>query len=155
MKLTNAPPDGTKGPDVAIYALRDLAFEYVSHKPAWLPAPTGYDRAIVEVEAPYTENPNLRAQQGTFTLVEFDTPRAEEDWQIPSLEAVLLDWCKRTWDSADAESANFPFLVKFTLPLAHSRRLLRLLRAAHVWAPSVFPNYDAVGLGLAERAYWL
>jgi hypothetical protein len=35
-----------------------------------------------------------------------------------------------------------------------SPRVLRLLRDAQVWAPTVFPNYDAVRLGLIERAYW-
>jgi len=155
LKETGAPPVGTTGENVAVFALRHLVTEYVSAKPAWgFPPPPKYDRAIVEVGAPYAENPNLRAQQGTFTLLTFTTPRTNEDWKIPSLDEVLLDWCERKFDSRDYEWGNFPFLIKFTTPLSQSGRLLRLLRDAQVWAPTVFPNYDAVKLGLAERSYW-
>jgi hypothetical protein len=72
------------------------------------------NRAIVEVQAPYAENPNLRAQQGTFTLVTYTTPRKPGDWRIPPLEEVLLDWCERQFESRDFEMDSFPFLIKFT-----------------------------------------
>jgi hypothetical protein len=45
-------------------------------------------------------------------------------------------------------------LIKFTLPLQESRMLLRLLRRAQVWAPTVYPNYDAARAGIVERSYW-
>jgi hypothetical protein len=155
LALFGKPPDDTTGPNIAVYALRRSAFEEVSADARFLPPPPGYDRAVVEVGAPYAENPNLRAQQGTFSLLTFTTPRADDDWKIPALEQVVIDWCKRKFGSEDHDRGEvFPFLMKITTPLAESRTLLRLLRDAQVWAPTVFPNYDAARLGLVERAYW-
>jgi FRG domain-containing protein len=135
---TGQPPLNTKGPNVAVFALRRLVLQYV--KP---------DPAIIEVTAPYAENPNLRAQQGTFTLLSYDTHRNETDWQLPSLEDVLRRWCAN-----DRGAGHYPLLIKFTTPLGESGRLLKLLRSVQVWAPTVFPNYDAARKGIAEKVYW-
>lgn len=54
----------------------------------------------------------------------------------------------------DHNSDLFPFLVKFTTPLNQCRKLLRLLSDVEVCAPTIFPSYDAVRLGMAEESYW-
>jgi FRG domain len=150
---TQSVPENFAGTNIAVFALRKEVFGEVTTTPAWTgEPPIGWDRAIEEVQAPYAENPNLRAQQGTFTLVTFKSPRLPGDWVLPSIEAVLRDWCKRKY--AGDECANAPYLIKFTLPHTQSQLLLCLLRGAYVWAPTIYPHYDAVVLGDIERSYW-
>jgi hypothetical protein len=150
LALTGRPPPRTGGQNIAVFALRNTVFTYVNPQAH----PPGFRRAIVEVSAPYAENPNLRAQQGTFTLVVDWVARRENSWTLPPLEDVLREWCKRKYGSPTHEATGFPYLIKLTTPLAESRRLLRSLRDVNVWAPTIYPNYDAVAQGRIEKSYW-
>lgn len=101
----------------------------------------------IMVTAPYDSNPNLRAQQGRFSLLIDREHRMNHGFRQPALDDVL----KRLTD-CDTETA---VLCKFVLPAIEARRLLReLANGAHIHAGTVFPSYDGVARALHERAWW-
>jgi len=145
-----APPSGTKGKNIAVFALCNRAIAHVERDHE----PKGHEPSIDVVEAPYEDNPYWKAQKGVFTLLRYDTPRTEKDWRHPPLEDVLRGWCAHAHGNEDHEDDLFPFLVKFTVPVGESRKLLRLLADVGVSAPAVFPSYDSVRKGIEEEACW-
>lgn len=102
------------------------------------------------VTAPYASNPNLRAQQGVFTVVRttgYDPP--------PNIDEVLSHAVShRLADYDVAIGWNLPDLCKFTVPASEAPKLLRLLAMHGMTAASVFPGYAGVVLAMNERRLW-
>jgi hypothetical protein len=113
-----------------------------------------YQPELSIVDAPYEHNPNLRAQRGTFTLLEYRTARKPDKYRLPSLEHHLRSWAKWQFGEADYENEGFPLIVKMTLPYRAAGCGLRLLRDAGVWSATVWPGYDGVRRGIEEREFW-
>ena len=149
LSLHERVPEGTTGRNLAVFALREAALNQVKYE-----KPDGFQPSLTQVTAPYEWNPNLKAQKGLFTLLYYDTPREKDEWRLPALEDALKGWCVHKHGHEDSESVFFPYLVKLTLPREESRRLLRLLVDVQICAPTIFPSYDAVRMGMEEESYW-
>lgn len=106
------------------------------------------DRKPVElVSAPAALIPNLRAQEGLFTLetrsYPFDSPTTAE----PLNEA--LEW----WVAKGREDLfDRPLFLKFTLPTNQAGVLLRLLHGEGIDAAHLFPGFYGVARALKEQA---
>ncbi len=110
---------------------------------------------VVEVTAPYDANPNLRAQHGSFTLVEHVAPPAPEDFRHEPLEKIVVDTAAKAYGVRDGESFdNGPLLIRFRVRSTEARRLLRNLFDYGVSYGSIYPGYDGVLATIAERQYW-
>lgn len=99
------------------------------------------------VVLPRATNPNLRAQEGVFTLHrahEFG-PEAEEH-PIP-LEQVIDD----LWERGPEQPRS---LIRFRLPASQAGRLLTLLAHQRVDGCRLFPGFGGVAEGLRERSMW-
>jgi len=99
------------------------------------------------VTAPPSDNENLRAQKGLFTLVRVPP----KEW-LQHFQAMSFDSAVGTW-AANSESDVY-LLRRFTLPVTESRRLLWLLAKLGVSAASVFPGFGGAVTALRERKYW-
>jgi hypothetical protein len=104
------------------------------------------------VTAPRATNPNLKAQQGIFTLGGFrsDPP---EDVHPPDLDATFRS--KTHTDEPRDGGAFFPgpVLRKFTVPSAEARILLRDLAMQGVSASSIYPGLAGVVQAMREREW--
>jgi hypothetical protein len=109
------------------------------------------DFPFLIVTAPSSQNPNLKAQRGLFSLVRF-----------PPIE-VNLSGCvdRRPQDEllqelvAGAKDPDCqPGLYHLTLPVSESLTLLRLLAIDGVSAATLFPGYSGVVEALSEEQYW-
>jgi hypothetical protein len=87
---------------------------------------------IHEVTAPYATNPNLRAQRGKFVMWNAQLPSSDRPSAWPDLESLIETF-------------------KFTLPIAETPNLLRLLGRQGYSAARLFPGYDGVVRELRER----
>jgi hypothetical protein len=141
---------------VGVVALRSrLVFDRMEEfRPDKDPTYGAFEPRLCRVEAPYEENPNLKAQQGLFTVLEYATARREGEFIQPSVERVLKDWARWRYDEEDFDYGSFPFLRKVTLPADETGHALRLLRDAGVWAATVWPGYDGVRIGVEEMEFW-
>jgi hypothetical protein len=97
------------------------------------------------VTAPTATNPNLKAQQGIFTLQHpHNTKEAQGDYL--SLEQMLEDMAK---DVGPAHSDANKLIVgcelrKFTLPVSESGALLTLLAKLDITPSSIYPGYHSI-----------
>jgi FRG domain len=141
---------------VAVVALRSkLVFDRMKEPRPDKPKDPGiFEPLICQVEAPYEENPNLKAQRGLFTILEYATARHESDFIQPSIEKLLRSWTRWRYESEDYEYGSFPFLTRITMPSEETGLALRLLRDAGVWAATVWPGYDGVRQGIEEQEFW-
>jgi hypothetical protein len=94
--------------------------------------------AVSLVTAPTVSNPNLHAQSGVFTLVEYmKKPKHGRCWPLPDVDDLVA---KRRY-----RSPKLPSLVKFTLPYGmEPRRLLHFLFLAQVHVATIFPSRESV-----------
>lgn len=93
-------------------------------------------------------NPNLRAQDGLFTVLVDEARRPDDPAAFPPLERAVADLGER----ADGEVQTF--LRKMTLPVSEAGRLLRLLDQEGVSGTHLFPGVDGAVRGLRERGLW-
>ncbi len=93
-------------------------------------------------EAPASSNPNLRAQDGLFTLL----PASEKDYR--SVE----DFFQRTSRIIGAPT-RAP-LRRIMMPIGETKELLRLLHYEGVNGASMFPGAYGVVRALREGALW-
>lgn len=137
-KVEKSDPD-----NVAVWALRDIATysRTASEKVA------GGEYALEFVTAPYAHNPNLRAQQGLFTLLTHKAAPTGDDFRPPPLDQFLAE-------RFDGDS--MPYLVKFTMPYRDSGALLRMLSEnANVHAGTIYPSYDGAAESVKEKQFWV
>lgn len=96
-------------------------------------------------------NPNLRAQEGVFTLL-VDTAR---DWnadaEFPPLDLLL----ERQAKALEAKGKTVGIhLRKLQLPVSDAGKLLRLLDDEWVSGTYLYPGFDGAVRGLRERRHW-
>lgn len=137
--------NGASG-DLAVWALHLHTIELLHQ--SIRPGITG----LRLVRAPRSTNPNLRAQEGVFTLI-VDQKRGFNDsaYFAPLDELVLavLSEMKATNQAIDQ-----PVLQKLTLPIREAPKLLRLLADEGVSALHLYPGIDGVVKALKERGLW-
>jgi hypothetical protein len=106
-------------------------------------------RKTVEiVTAPPSDNDNLRAQQGVFTLVESGKLDLRKKVPRRSLEQDLDDFCQVVG------GGPFHPLVRFTLPISESKELMWMLAREGVTAATIYPGFGGVVKGLEEQRFW-
>lgn len=97
------------------------------------------------ITAPSASNPNLKAQQGVFTLVNPFYSKEKEGGYL-ALDAMLNGLAEK----ADPERSDISRLVvkcklrKFTLPHSQSKNLLRLLARLDITPSTIYPGYHSI-----------
>lgn len=150
--------DWTRQPLIAaFFSAEDAAknsekYESSSHLVVWafyFPALGKHDRLEQEsdpirvVTAPSATNPNLKAQQGVFTLLNhFYTKEAEGDY-LP-MEQVLEEIASRSNAQQYHRIIVDCKLQKFALPVSEASRLLYLLAKLDVTPSFVYPGYHSI-----------
>jgi len=99
------------------------------------------DRISV-ITAPSAGNKNLHAQKGVFTLYR----------PLKMMPGEPID--ARPLDVMIEEENISVTLTRFLLPVAHARRLLRLLAFEGASGADLFPGYDGIIKGLKEKRLW-
>jgi hypothetical protein len=138
------PPQVAPDPEepIVIWALRHQVFTYVTGDPA-----------IVRVEAPYATNPNLAAQKGVFTLIEYKTPREDDQIMLPALNRFLESYAEENFEGLKGDCPSGPWLRQLKLPRREARHMLRLLADANVTAATIYPGYASVETARKEGAF--
>jgi hypothetical protein len=104
------------------------------------------------VRAPRFSNPNLRAQEGVFTVLVDPTRESKDSADVPPLDEIIKLRFKEKFD--DGKPLAPPVLRKFELPLGQAGKLLRLLADEGISGTYLYPGVDGVVRGLREHAYW-
>lgn len=108
------------------------------------------------VTAPSATNPNLKAQQGVFTLLHPHYSKEAEGHYKP-MEQMLEE---RANEATDPETYPVDWLVtqcrlrKFTLPTSEAMELLYLLAKLDITPSSVYPGYQSILTDLQMRVRW-
>jgi hypothetical protein len=102
------------------------------------------------VEAPQDSNPNLRAQQGLFTLVAYPhvPPGTPPTHDLPTIEEVV----RGLEDTRQHHMLSGPWLRKLTLPYSQAPALLRALDQHNINYATIYPGYDSVTQAIKDRA---
>jgi hypothetical protein len=110
---------------------------------------------VLIVTAPSATNPNLKAQQGVFTLLHpLDTKEAEGKY-LP-MEEVLEDRAKKA-DPAHSGASRLIVgckLQKFTLPVSEADPLLYLLAKLDITPSSIYPGYQSIIRDIEMEKLW-
>lgn len=151
--------DWTRNPYVAAYFAAEDAIRNKNEKEeslaVWIfyyPAMGTLDiinrwlQPIIIVTAPSASNPNLKAQQGVFTLV---NNLNDKNWQSLPLDEVLK--LESIQDEENIKSAD---LSCFTLPQIEAPALLKLLAKLDYTASTLFPDYFNIVKDLQQRVLW-
>lgn len=107
------------------------------------------------ITAPSATNPNLRAQQGVFTLLNWrDTGESEGEYE--PMDQVLIRLGQK---ARPAKSDRDRLLVgcklrKFTLPVSEAGPLLLLLAKLDITPSAIFPGYHRIIDDLLMRSEW-
>ncbi|MDP1713843.1 MAG: FRG domain-containing protein [Anaerolineales bacterium] len=101
------------------------------------------------ITAPGASNPNLKAQQGVFTLVHPDYTNERDGDFLPF--DVILEKIASSSRSRDVSSCK---LLKFTLPVTKAGDLLRLLAQLDVSPSSIYPGYHSIVADIQNRKSW-
>jgi hypothetical protein len=135
----DSPTQGNGHEPIAVFAIRcPLVFD------EW--KAVGATTKPIMVTAPYDTNPNLRAQQGRFSLLVDRERRADDCFRQPDFESVVR--------AQGHTESNGPVFCKFTLHASQVRRLLRALSSdAGVHGGTIFPSYDGAVQAYHERAW--
>lgn len=107
------------------------------------------------VTAPSATNPNLKAQQGVFTLLNpLYTKEAEGDY--PAMDTFLGDMAaKAKPKTSDPDKLIVECrLRKFTLPISEASELLRLLAKLDITPSSIYPGYQSITQDLQMHNLW-
>ncbi|MDW9761650.1 FRG domain-containing protein [Sinorhizobium meliloti] len=129
--------DWSFSPHIAAYfSLDESSASTATHLCVWAMrrASAVIDNFIVSVrDYPVERNPYMRAQRGSFSVVNFISSynSDNEDEPVPSLQSLHAMAAK-------------PFLTQFTLPWAEAGELRRLLRRHGVSAAALQPSLDRV-----------
>jgi len=102
------------------------------------------------ITAPAASNPNLRAQEGVFTLFR---PREELVDRRP-LEVQLGSYMMAENVLKANELGQVVTFTEFTLPQSESGKLLWILANSGVSAATLFPGYRGAALAVNEECLW-
>jgi len=107
------------------------------------------DYSIKGITAPGSSNPNLKAQQGVFTLARhWYTNEANNDY-LP-LHKIIENISTSAY-SRDVDRCE---LQKITLPVSESFELLKLLARLDITPSSVYPGYHSVIDDMQMQKSW-
>ena len=106
-------------------------------------------KKLLIVSPPLWSNPNLRAQDGTFTLLHDPQRTAASPAAMAPLDEEIANQPGR---NPDAD--GLPLLRKFLLPASCAPRLLEALYFRRVDALTLFPSLDGVVRSIRERSIW-
>ena len=104
------------------------------------------------VRPPRFPNPNLRAQDGVFTVVVDPTLTRDGPAAIPALDELLSARLEREV-AAGAKYSALP-IRKMTLPCSQAGALLESLSHEWIAGTYLYPGLDGVVRGIRERAAW-
>lgn len=107
------------------------------------------------VTAPSATNPNLKVQQGVFTLLNpFYTNEAKDDY--PSMDKFLEDLAnKEDPEHSDPDKLIIGLkLRKFTLPISEASKLLYLLAKLDITASAIYPGYHSIVSDIQMQNAW-
>lgn len=105
------------------------------------------------VTAPTATNPNLKAQQGVFTLLNSHyTNEADGDY-LP-MDQVLEGIASKDEAEKYHKSIYDSRLRKFTVPVSEADSLLKLLAKLDITASSVYPGFDSIIRDIERENNW-
>lgn len=115
--------------------------------------------SVVLVTAPTASNPNLRAQEGVFTLTRCRLkPDAPVDrrplTECPELLHPELMERFRAASEKAGFGQNFPLLLKVRLPASEAPRLLWQLALQGTSAAKLYPGYGGIVDSMREDEVW-
>lgn len=127
---------------IAVWALaRAFVEEFAG---SWNPGP-------VIVTVPTTSNPNLRAQQGLFTLVRYRQDTKPEDVRIPP----PLEQLFKSEENSEAylnrlRVLRAPMLFKLTMPASEAPTLMHFLNLGGVNVSTIYPGLHSLTEAMRE-----
>jgi hypothetical protein len=133
-----AVPTHTVAQNLCVWALDLSAFQQIDSKHK-------AEVFLRFVSAPRSENANLLAQDGLFTL--YST--ISFNWDAPRV-ANSIDQLASSWEGI----RDIPILYKIELPRDEDQELLRQLRRYGITGARLFPGYAGVVKSLRERGAW-
>jgi hypothetical protein len=104
------------------------------------------------IRPPRFPNPNLRAQDGVFTLLLDETKTREGPFSVPSLDELLRQRMQKRIDDG-SHFMSLP-IRKLVLPCSEAGELLELLANEWVSGTYLYPGLQGVVRGMRERAAW-
>lgn len=105
------------------------------------------------VTAPSATNPNLKAQQGVFTLLNPNKTNEAEGGYLP-MDQVLEDVANTPEADRYHKLIVGCKLQKFTLPVSEAGSLLHLLAKLDITPSSVYPGYHSIIRDIALENLW-
>ena len=105
------------------------------------------------VTIPYASNPNIKAQQGLFSVVPHQRS-AESIDRRPLNEIVLQYVTENLPDIPDALWEKDPVFIRFELPWSEYVPLLVLLAKSGINGSTIFPGYDGAASAVKEKLWW-
>jgi len=114
-----------------------------------------HDPIVRVVSAPSATNPNLKAQQGVFTLLGRQYTAETKGGDYLPMEQVLEDEARKIVNT-DGHRQSVVVgceLRKFTLPTSEAFDLLYLLAKLDITPSAIYPGYDSIvrDLGLVKQ----
>jgi len=106
------------------------------------------DGGLIFFEAPASTNPNLRAQDGLFTVL---PPSDADDRSVEQYLERMAKVMKHVAPNVDGKVAP---LRRIMLPVSETKKLLRLLSYEGVTGASMFPGADGVVRAMREMVLW-
>lgn len=106
------------------------------------------EKTVRIVTAPPSDNDNLRAQQGVFTLVTSPKVDLAKKLVRQPLDQELND----IWQVVGGPP--FHPLNRFTLPISEAKNLIWMLAREGVTAATVFPGFGGIAKALEEQRFW-
>jgi FRG domain len=104
------------------------------------------------VRPPRASNPNLRAQEGIFTLLVKTVGLPTEAYIPPALDSIMSI---RLQESAQAgQTIVAPAIRRLDLPWSQAGKLLRLLADEFVSGTQMYPGLAGAVQAIRERALW-
>jgi hypothetical protein len=110
---------------------------------------------VLVVTAPSATNPNLKAQQGVFTLLHPHYTKEAEGQYLP-FEQVLAGLA----EEADPKHSDADKLIvgcrlqKFTLHVSEAKALLHLLAKLDITSSSIYPGYGSIVRDIRMETLW-
>lgn len=108
---------------------------------------------VAVVNVPKTNNPNLRRQEGLFTIVQYRNTPTPPKSIPPFLDDLFRDQAVVTAAENADGIPRLPMLYKFTLPHSEAPNLLYYLHIAGVDASTIFDGLGSIVEGMGEDRF--
>jgi len=119
----------------------------------WKQTLYGGDTFLIRgITAPSASNPNLKAQQGVFTLMHpGSTEERSGNYRYKPLDEILADYARSSSPERWLLDCK---LQKFSLPISETSHLLFLLAKMDITPSSVYPGYHSIVDDLKNKNIW-